>query len=235
MEVAIVPKQQKPRKQAPKRRKQRPIGQARLKRLVKKSAAMNNQNEKTEMATIRKQLKELQIQTSGAIKKNNSLSPKYYKYIAAVIDPEHHMSKLPDSLNQPCALYKSVRVIPINLDYSTNADGKFAILVRPIIGANPPSKEHSQVMISKPGCTDILNDAEYDFYSDPQVTLFYSGIGGAYATYAPSTNSGYNAAATSGALYSSNNVYLGTEYNTTHRTSSSGSFFAIFFTRFFNM
>jgi len=171
--MEIVAKPQAP-KRIQKRRRKRSVGKAKLRTLVQKSAAANNSDAKKEMSEIRTQFRKLRMETQAAMPKRGTMGPKYFKYIATVIDPEHHLSKLPDSLNQSCALYKSVRVLPVMIDYSSNTDGKFAIFVRPVIGANPASKDAAQIMISKPGSTDILDDAQYDYYADQQVSSKYA-------------------------------------------------------------
>lgn len=222
--MEIVAKPQAP-KRIQKRRRKRSVGKAKLRTLVQKSAATNNLDAKKEMSEIRTQFRKLRMETQAAMPKRGTMGPKYFKYIATVIDPEHHLSKLPDSLNQSCALYKSVRVLPVMIDYSSNTDGKFAIFVRPVIGANPASKDAAQIMISKPGSTDILDDAQYDYYADQQVSIFYSGIGGAWGNYSPSSS--LNSTCTTAGQYASLEVALGTTYVDTNLTVHSGSFFGV--------
>lgn len=224
MEIVAKPQNPKRTQRVPRRRRRnRPLGQAKLRTIVKKTAAINDMDAKKEMSEIRTQLRKLRLETHAAMPDKGTMGPKYFKYIANVIDPEHHTSKLPDSINQPCALYKSVRVLPVLLDYSSNVDGKFAIFVRPIIGNNPATKEAAQIMISKPGCTDILDDVQYDYYADQQVSIFYSGIGGAWGNFSPSSS--LNAVCTIPAAYSGNQVSFGTGYSDTNLTVHSGSFF----------
>lgn len=142
-----------------------------------------NKIDKSEGARAMNELKDLrrrQKMFEDTVTKG--IDPKYAKYMLTVMDPSNHQSKMPDSYNTPVALYKSVRVLPININFSTNTEGKFAILVRPIIGNITPTKANSQIMVSKPGTTDLLDDANYDYYSDPQVEAFSSGLGGEWAT-----------------------------------------------------
>lgn len=169
-----------------------PKNKNRRRRPKKKSAAkvnmirrINRVNKNTERSvSLNKELVELKkLRMSAFDKIKQDLEPKYAKYALAVMDPDNHLSKLPDSYNSPTALYKSVQVIPIRIDFTNNPNGDFAIYVKPNIGTIVPSNSSYQIAVSKPNPTNLLEmtSANYNFYSDPQATMFYSGLNGQWA------------------------------------------------------
>lgn len=138
-----------------------------------------------EVKSVNKEISRLRQNQSKLEKeirtKMTGLEPKYVKYLLSCIDPDNHQSKIPDSQNTSSALYKSLQVIPISVNYDTNPQGNFAICVQPKVGSINPSVDSFQIMISKPGITDINDTSQYRFHSDPLAPVFYSGLAGEYA------------------------------------------------------
>lgn len=165
-----------------KRNRRRAPAKKGIVREIAKLQITDNKIDRKELNGIRKDLSIMRAnQRKLDSRLSDGLEPKYAKYLMAVSDPEHHMSKMPDSFTTAVALYKSVQVIPINIDFTTNPNGQFAIFLQPNIGTPAPSKDAFQVMVSNPGITDINDNSQYTYYSDPQADLFYSALGGEWA------------------------------------------------------
>lgn len=169
------------------------LAKKRAKRRMKKKGGFvmevaKSSSDKTRMNSLSKELKELRIQTNLLGNKvRQGMEPKYAKYALTIMDPSNHMSRIPDAYNQPTALYKSVQTIPIRLNYSSNPEGQFAILVKPNIGSTVASPSGFQIMYSKPDCSNIDDNNQYNYVSDPQAEIFYSNFGGEwYLTTGPS-------------------------------------------------
>lgn len=58
-----------------------------------------------------------------------------HEYLATLIDPKSHMCRIPDSEARPTALVRSVMDLTVSTDFSGTADdGRFSVLVQPILG-----------------------------------------------------------------------------------------------------
>jgi len=105
-----------------------------------------NQNMQIMQTERRNDRKEMQFGKSPSVitgyrfKTMETLPQLLRKYFSALIDPEHHNSRFPDSQARPTCLFKSISEFDIPITMSASgAIGRFSVAVQPIMGdiSNP--------------------------------------------------------------------------------------------------